>query len=99
MRLTQLQQIAICETVASIIGAGARVWLFGSRSNENARGGDLDLLVENDALPSVMQRARIKLTLEAALAMPVDIIGIKRGMPPTAFQRIALANGILLGGA
>lgn len=46
-----------------------------------------------------MQRARVKLALESSLAMPVDIIGIKRGTPPNAFQRIALATGILLGGA
>lgn len=99
MRLTPLQQTTICETVARIIGVDARVWLFGSRCNENVRGGDLDLLVEDDVLPSIMQRARIKVELESALAMPVDIIGIKRGMPPTAFQRIALATGIPLGGA
>jgi predicted nucleotidyltransferase len=82
-----------------MIGVDARVWLFGSRCNENARGGDLDLLVENDVLPSVMQRACVKLTLESILAMPVDIIGIKRGMPLSAFQRIALATGIPLGSA
>ncbi len=99
MRLTQLQQSTICETVARIVGADARVWLFGSRCNEEARGGDLDLLIEHDALPSTMQRARIKLALESSLVMPVDIIGIKRGMPLTAFQRIALATGIPLDSA
>ncbi|OHC64142.1 MAG: hypothetical protein A2045_01150 [Rhodocyclales bacterium GWA2_65_20] len=99
MRLTQQQQTAICQTVAGIIGPDARVWLFGSRCNENVRGGDLDLLIENDALPSILQRARVKLALESAFAMPVDIVGIKRGMAPNAFQRIALATAILLGGA
>ncbi len=99
MRLTQTQQITIRETVSGIIGSGARVWLFGSRCNENARGGDLDLLIENDALPTTLQRARVKLALESSLSMPVDIVGIQRGMPPSAFQRIALATGIPLGGA
>jgi len=98
MRLTQTQQTAIRQTVASIIGPDARIWLYGSRCNDNARGGDLDLLVENDNLPSVMQRARIKLALESSLAMPVDIIAIKRGVPLSAFQRIVLATGIPLGG-
>lgn len=99
MRLTPLQQRTICETVSTHIGVSARVWLFGSRCNENVRGGDVDLLIENDALPSTMQRARVKLALESSLAMPVDIIGLKRGTPPNAFQRIALATGIPLGGA
>ncbi|MEI7842095.1 MAG: nucleotidyltransferase domain-containing protein [Gallionellaceae bacterium] len=97
MRLTQHQQRTICETVFTHIGADARIWLFGSRCNENARGGDVDLLVENETLPSTMQRAQVKLALEASLEMPVDIIGIKRGAQPTAFQRIALATGISLG--
>lgn len=98
MRLTQPQQAAIRQTVAGIIGPDARIWLFGSRCNDNARGGDLDLLVENDDLPTIMQRARIKLALETSLAMPVDIVAIKRGEPLNAFQRIALATGIPLEG-
>lgn len=99
MRLTQPQQTAICQTVAQVIGSGARVWLFGSRRDDNARGGDLDLLVENDDLPSILQRASIKLALESSLAMPVDIVAIKRGAPLSAFQRIAFANAVPLGGA
>lgn len=97
MRLTQPQQTAICQTVTHVIGPGARVWLFGSRRDDDARGGDLDLLVENDDLPSIMQRARIKLALESALAMPVDIVVVKRGAQLNAFQRIALANAVPLG--
>ncbi len=98
MRLTQPQQTAVYQTIASIIGPDTRVWLFGSRCDDNVRGGDLDLLVENVVLPTILQRARVKLALESTLGMPVDIIGIKRGMPPNAFQRIALATGIPLEG-
>lgn len=94
MRLTRAQQSLIRRTVARVLGPGARVWLFGSRLDDDSRGGDLDLLVEDDAMPSFMQRAQIKLALEEALAMPVDIIAIRRGTAPTAFQRIALATGV-----
>jgi len=96
MRLTPLQQRTICETVTAQVGADARVWLFGSRCKDDARGGDLDLLIESNALPSTLQRASVKLALESSLSMPVDVIGIKRGAAPTAFQRIALATGIPL---
>lgn len=99
MRLTKQQQTIIRQTVASIAGANARIIMFGSRLDDNARGGDLDLLVECDDLLSLMQRSRIKLVLESALVMPVDIIAIKRGLQPTAFQRIALATGAPLGGS
>ncbi|MHB9118249.1 MAG: nucleotidyltransferase family protein [Burkholderiales bacterium] len=99
MRLTLPQQATIHQTIAHIIGPGARTWLFGSRCNDNARGGDLDLLIEHEILPTLMQRAHIKLALESALSIPVDIVAIKRGAQLTAFQRIALATGIPLGGA
>lgn len=97
MRLTLTQQETICETVAAIVGGGARIWLFGSRCNDSLKGGDLDLLIEHDVFPSVLQRAKIKLALESSLIMPVDIVGMKRGMPPSAFQQIALATGMPLG--
>ncbi len=98
MRLTSLQQNTICQTVAHLVGEQARVWLFGSRCNDSARGGDVDLLVEYVTLPSLLQRAQIKLSLEASLAMPVDIVAMQRGATPSAFQQIALATGIPLGG-
>ncbi len=96
MRITSTQQTTICATVAAIVGEDARVWLFGSRCNDELKGGDLDLLIEYDVLPTILQRAKVKLALEASLIMPVDIIGMKRGMPPSAFQQIALATGIPL---
>jgi len=99
MRLTELQRTIIRQTVSRIVGLDARVILFGSRLDDSARGGDLDLLVESDELPTLMQRSRIKLALESSLVMPVDIVAIKRGAQPTAFQRIALATGAPLGGA
>ena len=98
MRLTAEQIETIRQTVAGILGQDARVILFGSRLNDNARGGDVDLLVECDELPDLMQRSRIKLALESSLSLPVDVEAIKRGGVPTAFQRIALATGIPLWG-
>lgn len=97
MRLTRTQQRLIVRTVAHVLGSGARVWLFGSRLRDEARGGDLDLLIEGEDQPTLMQRARIKLALESALSMPVDIVAIRRGAAPTAFQRIALATGVQIG--
>ena len=96
MRLTSAQQKTIRETVAAIVGGGARVWLFGSRCNDGLKGGDVDLLIEHDVLPSLLQRAKVKLALESSLIMPVDIVGVERGMPLSAFQQIALATGVPL---
>jgi predicted nucleotidyltransferase len=50
MRLSQYTQQIIRDTVREVFGVEAKVKLFGSRTNDDARGGDIDLLVE---LPSI----------------------------------------------
>ena len=39
------QQTAIRTTVAETFGEEANIWLFGSRVDDNKRGGDIDLLI------------------------------------------------------
>lgn len=46
MRLSQYQQEEIRRAVRDIAGPEAQVRLFGSRLDDSARGGDIDLLVE-----------------------------------------------------
>ena len=46
MRLTEEQAAIIRRTVREILGDDARVWLFGSRMDDDKRGGDVDLYVE-----------------------------------------------------
>ena len=46
MRITQIQREAIRKITAEVVGDDAVVTLFGSRVDDNKRGGDLDLLVE-----------------------------------------------------
>ena len=48
MRLT-IEQIAIIkQKTAQIFGDDTRVYLFGSRIDDDAKGGDIDLFVESD---------------------------------------------------
>jgi predicted nucleotidyltransferase len=57
MRLTRDQIAAILDATTGIGGPDADVLLFGSRLDDSARGGDVDLVIETDIGLSVLERA------------------------------------------
>lgn len=93
MRLTSQQIDTIKQTVQTVAGQRARAIIFGSRLRDDAKGGDLDLLIQSDQPIGLIQRARIKNILEQVLALPVDIMAHQTTMPPTPFQQIAIEKG------
>jgi predicted nucleotidyltransferase len=48
MRLLPEQIEHVVTASRELLGADARVWLFGSRVRDDVRGGDIDLPVEAD---------------------------------------------------
>ncbi len=46
MRLSAHERDVIRRATADVAGPGARVLLFGSRTRDDVRGGDIDLLIE-----------------------------------------------------
>ncbi len=67
MRLTPEQIQIIRRTVAEIAGPKARVRLFGSRLDDQLKGGDIDLLVE---MPDPVENAAVLgARLEASLEL------------------------------
>ncbi|MBP7729959.1 MAG: nucleotidyltransferase domain-containing protein [Alphaproteobacteria bacterium] len=46
MRLTTMEQDVISNSFRQCFGEGDHLWLFGSRINDQKRGGDIDLYVE-----------------------------------------------------
>lgn len=90
MRLSPAQTHLIVQCLRQQFGADARAMLFGSKLDDTARGGDVDLLVESDATATLRQRALATIALENALELPVDIVALQRGTPGSTFARIVL---------
>ena len=100
MRLTGQQQIIIKDEVSKIFGAHAQVLLFGSRVNDNERGGDIDLLIELDYPVEEMLKKNLSLNAALQVAMgglqKIDIITHIKDTMETPIHKAALNTGIRL---
>jgi predicted nucleotidyltransferase len=94
MRLTSAQIDTIKTTARNVLGEGAQVVLFGSRVDDLAKGGDVDLYVET-AEPDLMKQIRCKVQLQDQLDMPVDLI-VKPYGDQSAIALIAKKEGVAL---
>lgn len=97
MRLTNEQQHLIRQLTADIIGADAHIWLFGSRTNDQRRGGDIDLLVEVDRTLNdrVLLAARLAARLERSFqGLPVDIVLKDQATSNQPIHEIAKRTGV-----
>lgn len=94
MRLTPGQRDTIVRLVREHAGDDASVWLHGSRTQDDRRGGDVDLLVRCPRGIDLLKQAALHARLEAELLLPVDIsfIDTRRGM--TRFQKLATARAL-----
>lgn len=99
MRLTQDQLNTIRQTAADLIGADARIWLFGSRADDQLKGGDIDLLVEVDRTIDnrVLLATRLAARLEREFqGLPVDVVLRDQASPPSTIHDIAKRTGVPL---
>lgn len=74
MRLNPEQIEAIKQETEYFFGAQAEVWLFGSRVDDTAKGGDIDLYVETDAAEVALSAARARGELADRLGRYVDLV-------------------------
>jgi predicted nucleotidyltransferase len=94
MRLSPEEITAIRRLVQDRFGVDAGIWLFGSRLDDTARGGDVDLYVEPERLPDenlLLARQALRRDLERRLRLPVDLV-VNAGHT-TAFMRQAREEG------
>lgn len=99
MRLTPEYRIAITDTALKVFGERASVWLFGSRLDDAAKGGDVDLLIklESPTADKALLAARYNTLLQMKLGMQkFDVLVIDPSTPLQQIHQQALAKGARL---
>ena len=99
MRLAPEHAAAIREVVRETLGPDVRVRLFGSRVDDAARGGDIDLLVEVGY--ALENRAATASRLAALCQMRlgdqrIDVVLVDPSTVPQPIHARAREEGILL---
>jgi predicted nucleotidyltransferase len=75
VRLTEEEIKIIKETAKKYFGENAKVYLFGSRTDLNKRGGDIDLFIETNKKTSLMDELNFLSELELkGIERKVDLI-------------------------
>lgn len=95
MRLQKQEIHTILQVARSIYGEKVKVYLFGSRLDNNKRGGDIDLLIRTDEeKKGVLARIRMIAQLKYLLGdQKIDIIGDHE---ESIVAQEALRKGVLL---
>ncbi|MDP2804930.1 MAG: hypothetical protein Q8O24_03210 [Gallionellaceae bacterium] len=99
MRLTDQQIQGIKQLACQVAGAGAHVRVFGSRLDDAARGGDVDLMLElpepvdNPALMAAQIAAKIS---RAMHGRKVDVLLSAPNLMRLPIHDIAFNEGKLL---
>ena len=99
MRLTPQHVEVIRQATQQLAGDDARIRLFGSRANDDARGGDVDLMLELDH--SIAEPAQLAASLAARISRgmngrKVDVLIRAPNLLELPIHQIALEEGVLL---
>jgi predicted nucleotidyltransferase len=97
MRLSYDSILTIKQAVTLLFGKDAKVYLFGSRTDDAKKGGDIDLYIETTSLEAVFDKKFSLLTeLRKRLGdQKIDIV-INNFTKEKDIYKIAKKTGILL---
>ena len=100
MRLTINEVKLIKETIAEVFGSEAAVRLFGSRVDDNAKGGDIDLLVTlsmpiNQPVEKMI-KAEAKIICGLGQMRKIDLLLDAPNLTQQPIHRIVREQGVLL---
>jgi predicted nucleotidyltransferase len=95
MRLSK-QEIEVIKSVMHRFVKDAEIYLFGSRTRDDARGGDIDILLLSDKRIDLHTIIQMKIALQDVLGeQKIDIVSQQHGSL-TSFGRLAMMDGVRL---
>jgi len=77
MRISDFQREVIVETLKTHFGSSSQIYLFGSRTDDSKKGGDIDLFVEADYPEPDLFMRKLKAVSQIQLALgdqKIDLI-------------------------
>ena len=99
MRISSIERDHIVATARSHFGDASRVVLFGSRVDDAARGGDIDLLIEasRPVAQPVRSEAAFLIDLWQRIGeQRIDVVLKQPGAPEQTIHKVANALGVVL---
>ena len=95
MRITEHEKNVIIDAVKNT-DPDAKVWLFGSRTDDNKKGGDIDIAILSEKIKeTVMQEIQVRRFICNRIGeQRIDIVTSAEGKE--AFFRLAVEEGIEL---
>ncbi len=93
MRLAEEERSAICNVIREADGE-ASIYLFGSRVNDSAKGGDIDLLVLSRKISLMVKLAILGKLHQILGERKIDIAVYQDDSKP--FPRMVMQEGIRL---
>lgn len=99
MRISQHDRDKLKQAVQDIVGDGASTRVFGSRLDDDSRGGDLDLYVElnTEVGNPAWTAARIVARAQTYLGdRRIDVVLRDPATPELPIHRVARATGVIL---
>ena len=99
MRITKQQIKILKEAVKKVVGEQAKIWLFGSRLDDNARGGDIDILVSLDNIVEKPASTVAKISAKVMMKMQgqkIDVLLEAPNLEKLPIHTAVHNQGILL---
>lgn len=98
MRITSLEREIIIASVKKHFGRNANVYIFGSRVDDDRKGGDIDLYITTDMPTSAIIRRKIGLLVDMEKGLgeqKIDVV-INNHTKQKTIYKIAEKEGVML---